>query len=112
MSLRAVLVLFLILLVTHGAFSYPGGPPTSICSNSPEVFLRPGASHGNPQAGNGGFLISTDLPLSEDNAGGYNYTAGRLYTGRLLSISLGSETSFSYTVQAHCSLYPVSISSY
>ena len=84
MFLRAVLILLLILLARYGAFSYPGGPPTSICNNSPGVFLRPGASHGNPQAGNGGFLISTDLPLSEGNAGGYNYTAGRLYTGRLV----------------------------
>ena len=84
MSLRAVLVVLLILLATHGAFSYPGGPPTSICNNSAGVFLRPGRAHGiNSQAGNGGFLISTDLPLSEDNTGGYNYTAGRLYTGRL-----------------------------
>ena len=85
MSLRAVLVVFLILLARYGAFSYPGGPPTSICNNSAEVFLRPGSSHGNPQAGNGGFLISTDLPISEGNdGGGYNYTAGRLYTGRLI----------------------------
>ena len=82
MSLRAVLVAFLILLARYGAFSYPTGPPTSICDNSAGVFLRPGASHGYPQAGNGGFLIRTDLPLSEGNVEGYNYTAGRLYTGR------------------------------
>ena len=103
MSFRAVLILFLILLARYGAFSYPTGPPISICNNSAGMFLRPGASHGDPQAGNGGFLISTDLPLSEDNAGGsranpqsgsgdyaggYNYIAGRLYTGRLVA-SLG-----------------------
>ena len=73
-------VLVLILQTLYGGYTYPGGPPTSICNTSPGVFLRPGASHGNPQSGNGGFLISTDLPVS---TGGYNYTAGKLYTGRL-----------------------------
>ena len=77
-----LMVGFLILLASHGGYAYPGGPPTSICNTSPGVFLRPGASHGNPQSGNGGFLISTDLPVSTDNDGGYNYTAGELYTGR------------------------------
>ena len=82
MSLRAVLVVLLILLATHGAFSYPSGPPASVCND-----LRPGSPHGDPQAGNGGFLISTDLPVSQGNAGGYDYTAGRLYTGRNINLS-------------------------
>ena len=84
-----VALALLILLASHGGYAYPGGPPTSICNTSPaEMFLRPGASHGNPQNGNGGFLISTDLPVSAGNGtGGYDYEAGELYTGRIVYLS-------------------------
>ena len=47
----------LIILVSHGGFSYPVGP---ICNTSAEVFLRPETSHGpsdRPKVENGGFLI-------------------------------------------------------
>ena len=72
------------LLASHGGYAYPNGPPTSICNTSPGVLLRPGAAHGVPQSGNGDFLISTDLPVSTGNGGGYNYAAGELYTGRIV----------------------------
>ena len=88
--------LLILLVASYGGYAYPSGPPTSICNTSPGVLLRPGVSHGYSQSGNGGFLISTDLPVStgngegyDDTAGGYNdtaegydYTAGELYTGR------------------------------
>ena len=87
MYLPSVALALLILIASHGGYAYPGGAPTSICNTSPGVFLRPGASHGDPQSGNGGFLISTDLPVSTSNGGGYDYAAGKLYTGRIVYLS-------------------------
>jgi hypothetical protein len=66
-------VLLLLVLVQH-CFTFPGGPPTIVCSD-----LRP-LHPGAPSNGSGGFVIGTDIPIE---GGGYSYTAGTTYEGQL-----------------------------
>ncbi len=59
------------------ALTFPSGPPAVACTTiSPDP-----ASHGaQPQGGNGGYVIATDLILNTVD-GVYNYTAGQTYNG-------------------------------
>ena len=61
--------------VVHG---FPGGPPPGACDTLSPDPSRHGA---NPTAGNGGYLIATDIPFNA-SAGFYMYTAGQAYTGK------------------------------
>ena len=55
--------------------SYPRGPPTSVCST-----LMPSHGATTPQAGNGGYLITTNLTVNSELTG-YEYSPGQTYTG-------------------------------
>ena len=61
------------------ACAFSSGPPErSIVCNG--ISPNPD-NHGAPaQAGNGGYVIATDLPLS-NTPGFYDYTAGQTYIG-------------------------------
>ena len=63
---------------------FSSGPPTSVCGT-----LLPNHG-GSPSAGNGGYLITTSIPLNSNI--GYDYVAGQSYTGRLLDTSEGKKS--------------------
>lgn len=73
---RILLVLGAVLLTTNYVYSLSAGPPLNqqVCGE-----LRPGHP-GNPQPGNGGYVITTDLPRISENE--YSYTANQTYTGQ------------------------------
>lgn len=64
----------LLLVSLQGCLARPEGPLTSACGD-----LRP-QHPGDPASGNGGYLISTDIPLNSAGTG-YEYTPNTIYTG-------------------------------
>ena len=75
MLVAAVFSLLVLCLKTSCVLSYPRGPPTSVCST-----LTPLHYGATPRAGNGGYLITTNLTV---NSTGYEYSPGQTYTGKV-----------------------------
>ena len=75
MQLGVEVLLFL--AAVSCALGYSTGPPTSVCTS-----LTP--SHpGQPvTSNNGGYIITTDIPINGDSTG-YVYEADQTYTGIL-----------------------------
>ena len=71
-----LLVLGAALMVADNVQSRSAGPPLNlqVCSQ-----LLPGHG-GTPPAGNGGYVITTDLPRTSSSS--YSYVAGQTYTGQ------------------------------
>ena len=75
---RVLLVLGAVLLTTNYVYSLPSGPPVL---QNPQICLTLMPGHGAVvQQGNGGYVITTDLPRTSAN--GYSYIAGQTYTGQ------------------------------
>ena len=63
----------------YGVTGYSAGPPPSVCSSlMPNVY-----SHGAPSTGNGGYLITTDIPLNSEGTS-YEYASDTQYTSMLI----------------------------
>ena len=75
-------ILLVVLASLYEVQSRSGGPPLSsgtfdlICNQQ-----MPSHGGNSAQSGNGGYVITTDIPRSGST--GYGYTAGRTYTGKL-----------------------------
>ena len=70
-----VSVALLLVVSLQGCLAFSGGPPISVCST-----LRP-MHPGDPSSGNGGYVITTDIPMSIAESG-YAYVPNTTYTGR------------------------------
>ena len=75
MQVAVFFSLWVLYLRTSCVLSYPRGPPTSVCST-----LMPSHYGATPRAGNGGYLITTNLTVNSALTG-YEYSPGLTYTG-------------------------------
>ena len=66
-------------LVPQVARAYPDGPPVKEYFSEVCDLMRPKHHDDVPKAGTGGYSIETDLPRNGHI--GFNYTAGKDYTG-------------------------------
>ena len=68
-----------------GVLARSTGPPASEPEYHDLVCDRmvPYHAQNDPQPGNGGYLIETDLPLSLNSVTGFTYLAGRTYKGKV-----------------------------
>ena len=81
-----VYVIFLLVFVFPEVQSRRSGPPLDSIPNTNNVCNQLVPSHsGNAQFGNGGYIITTDIPRFL--TGGYNYTAGQMYTGKFNGVN-------------------------
>lgn len=85
---KTIRVLLLLSTInSQGVLARSTGPPASepdseyhelVCDR-----MVPYHAQNNPQPGNGGYLIETDLPLPLDSVTGFTYLAGRTYKGKV-----------------------------
>lgn len=103
-------LLILSVINSQGVLARSTGPPASEPEYHELVCDRmvPYHAQTDPQPGNGGYLIETDLPLSLNSATGFTYLAGRTYKGKV-----GANFSFcnarSLMSPAHVSPFAVKI---
>lgn len=70
-----VRVALLLAVSLRGCLTLSAGPPTCACRD-----LRPNHP-GDPSSGNGGYEITTDIPMNSAGTG-YEYTPDNTYTGK------------------------------
>lgn len=70
------------LILASAVLALPTGPPTTGPVQFAQVCMRMTPAHGGliPQPGNGGYVITTDLPFINATEG-YSYMAGQNATG-------------------------------
>ena len=71
-----------ILIFANAAFALPTGPPIGGPGQFAQVCIRMTPAHAGlaPQPGNGGYVITTDLPFINATEG-YSFVAGQNATG-------------------------------
>ena len=73
MRLCVGIVLLVVLAQLYSVTGNSAGPPAGVCTT-----LRPGHS-GSPSTGNGGYLITTTIPLNSEGTA-YEYASDTQYT--------------------------------